>query len=263
MPLVITLPGGAWAIGHGPSFGLATPTLGQGAWELDQGLMQRAGTAGDRTMARGMLGYGLTPDVQVSVSVPALLAPAPLIAARGTSMMPTDQSLEGLLGWRFQRYEPGVGQRLESTVYVGGGAPILGAPAHMVGQVATGYASRSWYWWGGAGYESRFGSADHAGDTLFYSMVAGYRPPAWQVNPPLPDARLFVEALGEQTGASLVGGVPVPGTGTQQLLVGPTTLILWDRYGVSGGVLFPVYQQQSNPLPRERYRVVLNGTYFF
>ena len=55
--------------GHGPVFGLATPTLPQGAWNIDVTLMSAA--RGDRAfMARETIRYGLTPDIQLNLSVP-------------------------------------------------------------------------------------------------------------------------------------------------------------------------------------------------
>jgi hypothetical protein len=138
-----------------------------------------------------------------------------------------------------------------------------GSPPHALGAVATGFASRSLYFWGGAGYENGLGAGDRPGDLLFYSLLVGYRPPFFQVNLPWPDARIFVEAIGEQIRQSQAGGGLTSNSGGHQVMVGPTTLILWDKYGLSGGVLFPVYQQLYGSQPRERYRAAINGTYFF
>jgi hypothetical protein len=120
LPLVLGQQEVALAVGHGPTFGLATPTLGEGAWQFDAGWMQRAGSIGDRSMLRSMVSYGITPDLQVSLTTPWLLEQSPLVTARGAGMMPASPALEGLVGWRFHRQEPGVGQRFESTVYLGG-----------------------------------------------------------------------------------------------------------------------------------------------
>ena len=58
------------ATGHGPVYGLATPTLGQGLWSLDVAAMGRSSGRGEMAMARPMLAYGLTEHLQVSVSLP-------------------------------------------------------------------------------------------------------------------------------------------------------------------------------------------------
>jgi hypothetical protein len=41
--LVCAPPPTAWASGHGPVFGAATPTLGRGGWSVDQAWTVRAG----------------------------------------------------------------------------------------------------------------------------------------------------------------------------------------------------------------------------
>lgn len=254
----------AQAIGHGPTFGLATPTLPEGATELDGGGMLRGGTAGDRAMFRGMYSYGLTPDVMLSLSAPVQLLQGPLPAVRGLAMMPVDNDVEGLVGYRFLRREPAVGERLETTAYAGGGAPLAGTgqDSHLLAAVASGYVSRTWYLWGGLGYQARIGAADRPGDASFASLVLGYRPPAWQLELPHPDARLFLEALGEHVGESEAGGVLQPGTGASDIMIGPSTLVLWGNYGFSAGILFPVYQDQAPGTPRETFRLAINGTYF-
>jgi len=58
------------ATGHGPVYGLATPTLGQGLWSLDVAAMGRSSGRGEMAMARPMLACGLTEDLQVSFSLP-------------------------------------------------------------------------------------------------------------------------------------------------------------------------------------------------
>lgn len=68
------IPAATHATGHGPVYGIATPTLGKGAWSLDLGLMSRT-VAGGRTsaMARPLISYGITEDLQASISLPILL----------------------------------------------------------------------------------------------------------------------------------------------------------------------------------------------
>ena len=50
----------AHASGHGPVYGLATPTLGKGSWSLDVAAMGMSGD-GHRLMVRPMVGYGSRP----------------------------------------------------------------------------------------------------------------------------------------------------------------------------------------------------------
>ena len=57
--------------GHGPAFGLATPTLPQGGWNYNSTLMSVA--TGERgVMTRQSLWYGLTQHLQLNASVPEI-----------------------------------------------------------------------------------------------------------------------------------------------------------------------------------------------
>ncbi len=92
----------ARASGHGPVYGLATPTLGEGGWSIDVAAMYRLnGDIGDgsaqRAMLRPMLGYGITEDLQLSISAPMPLytsSAAGLGAARMMAMMPANDGEE-------------------------------------------------------------------------------------------------------------------------------------------------------------------------
>ncbi|MGH8130817.1 MAG: hypothetical protein ACRES3_08190, partial [Steroidobacteraceae bacterium] len=58
------------AEGHGPAFGLATPTLARGQWSSDTAAMRVEGGMGASTRFRQMLGYGVTEDLQVNLAFP-------------------------------------------------------------------------------------------------------------------------------------------------------------------------------------------------
>lgn len=162
--------------GHGPVFGFATPTNPKGGWSLDIGMMGRTGSEATGLMDRAMWAYGLTQDLQISVSGPAIFQPTSVAQARATGMMPTSP-------------DTAVGTRFESTAYAGLLMPgpqrppgMLGtlrrAPGYFTG-VVTGMASRLHYFWLGAGnahYLDRAG--DQRPNTFTYSFVYGYRPKA-------------------------------------------------------------------------------------
>ncbi|MBN9657159.1 MAG: hypothetical protein J0H49_03220 [Acidobacteria bacterium] len=80
--LGLILSANAWASGHGPVFGMTTPTNVKGGWSFDLGLMGRAGIGNNDAMVRGMLGYGITEDIQVSLSVPYSFNAASFAPAR-------------------------------------------------------------------------------------------------------------------------------------------------------------------------------------
>ena len=264
----------ASANGHGPVFALATPTNGKGVWSFDVGLMGRQATRGAGVMSRAMLGYGITPDVQISVSAPFVFSSAPVPAGRATAMMPATGNFEALGAWRFHRQGIDVGSRFESTAYLG-----LVVPGPQLGKVpasglerspgvyaaaATGLASRSHYVWGGVGYTAYGESGgDRRSNTLTYSLVWGYRPPSLRIDYPAWDWRLFVEMTGEDSSNIQARGIERPGTGGHQVFVGPTTLGIYKNYAIQGGIQFPVYRSTGFNVLQEQFRFALNLSYFF
>jgi hypothetical protein len=259
------------ASGHGPVFGAATPTLGKGGWSFDQAWMGQMVDGPDTTALRSMISFGITERIQISGSVPIPLGGTNgMPSGRMMAMMSGNPDAESLLAWRFQTRPVGEGARLESTAYIGGLFPldseragISSSPAALV-SLASGYASRSHYFWAGAThvhYTQRAG--DRLGSVASFTAVYGYRPPAWRKDYPKPDLRFFIEAAGDVTGKSLHNGRPMADTGSRVVLVGPTLLLLYKAYAIEGGVLFPVYQQNRPMQQDERFRFGLNFTYFF
>jgi hypothetical protein len=262
------------ASGHGPVFGLSTPTNAQGAWSFDVGSMSRAGVDGYEGMTRARVSYGITEDVQVSLTAPYMFASQPLLSTRGSAMMSASPDFEGVGAWRFQRLGIGVGSRFETTVY---GGLVVPGPQRLKGMmgnlkrapgvysaVATGFASRSHYLWGGIGY-THFADAD--GDQrpriLNYSLVWGYRPKPLRKDYPHWDWRGFIEATGENVGSIRVAGLPMPGTSGRQVFVGPSALGIWKNCAIEGGLQFPVYRNAGAAFEREKFRFALNFSYFF
>lgn len=261
----------AAASGHGPVFGAATPTLGEGGWSLDQAWTGRFGdeTASDQ-MLKTMIGFGITEKLQISASFPEVMTTGDrLAAARMMSLMSSAREIEALVGYRFQVRPVGIGGRQESTVYVGGTIPLesrraaaAAGPSLYVG-AATGYASRSHYFWIGGGIqEFAARGGDRLGGSRFASIVYGFRPKPLRTEAGKPDLRFFVEATGEDRRPDRLAATTV-GSGARTVFVGPTALLLYKAYGVSGGVLFPVYQRVDDARSSERYRAAINVSYFF
>jgi hypothetical protein len=263
----------AYASGHGPVFGAATPTLGKGGWSFDQAWMGQVldGPKDTSALLRSMISLGITEKLQISGSLPVPLADGNAMpSGRMMAMMSGNPDFESLLGWRFQTRPVGEGGRFESTAYVGGLVPldetragINASPAGLL-SLTSGYASRSHYFWAGASYlRHAEREGDRLGSVTSFSLVYGYRPPAWRKDYPKPDLRFFVEAVGDITNASLHAGQTMTETGGRVALAGPTMLLLYKGYAVEGGVLFPIYQQQRSMQPDERFRFALNFTCFF
>ncbi|MDE1975682.1 MAG: hypothetical protein KGI84_00300 [Elusimicrobia bacterium] len=263
----------ALGLGHGPAFGLATPTLGEGSWTNDAAVMTLTNSQGSSAMFRDMVGYGVTPDLQVNVSGPL----SPTLGnlrrpprTRVGAMMDAADEVEGSLMWRFQRRAPAVGERYESTAFLSGGLPTEGARGGVqVGPevnaaLVTGYASRTIYWWLGGGWQRHFSSGgDRLGDLPYISAVFGWRPLMFRRDYPKPDWRLFIESLGEFPGKDKIGGVLNPDSGGTKFLLGPSALGLYGSWGVEAGILFPVYQQLNGTQNRELYRTIFDFTYWF
>lgn len=273
---VVLLTARAWASGHGPVFGAATPVNGRGGWTLDQAFTSRVGEDGEHSeMVKTMLSYGWTEDLQLSASVPLAMHDGNVSPARMMSGMSSDKEFESLIGYRFHRRPVGIGGRFESTLYAGGTIPLearhgsrpLTAEAPAVGPsvelgLATGYASRAHYLWVGGGVQRFFErDGDRLGTSRLATLVYGYRPRALRTEAGKPDLRFFGEATLEDRAASIGSGQRTDSART--VFVGPTTLLLYKAWGAEAGVLFPVHQTVATGRARERMRVAINVSYFF
>lgn len=270
--MLALLPAPALAEGHGPVFGLATPTLGKSQWSSDTGLMRMPTGAGGRWRGRQMLGYGIDEDLQLNLSVPLGARTASAMAAntRTGAMMPGTGAVEGSLLWRFHRQAPAVGVRRENSLLLGfSGGDRLGedrrtaAPSVHLAAV-TGYASRTTYWWlGGGGQSHRSDEGTRRGDLVYLTAVFGWRPPLFRGDYPKPDWRLFVEAVAERAARDRIEGQTVADSGGTRYLAGPSVLGLYGAWGVSAGVLFPLEERLKGEQPDSRYRAKLVFTWWF
>jgi hypothetical protein len=257
------------AQGHGPVFGYATPTNSQGEYTFDTALIARDGSAGSQLMLRGIVTYGFTPFLQLSIITPAVLKDAALPPTRMTG----GDDFEAKLGWRFHHKIKGVGTRFESTLYTslvlpgpqfiaGSLADLKFAPGGMIA-LASGIASRSHYFWAGAGFTAFAPSGgDKNPNVVSYSLVYAYRPRAWRTEPNRWDWRLLAEMTGERSGDFQKSGLEIPKSQSHQIFIGPSTLGVYKQYAIQGGIQFPIYQDVGSLLPKENYRVVFNFTYF-
>jgi hypothetical protein len=260
------------ASGHGPVFGLATPTNPEGGFSFDTSFMARDGD-GAGAMFRATLGYGVTENLKISVSAPIVFDAEPFSPARVAPFTPMGGDFEGLVIWRFHRQDTGVGSRFE-TAAIGGllvpgpqdaGGVLKGlhsGPGAIAG-IVSGIASRSHYAWAGVTYQ-RYAESDRdrRPDLLFYSLAYAYRPPSWRTDTGW-DWRIFGELTGEKAGTIERAGLMLPGSNSHQIFVGPTTLGVYRNYAVSAGIQFAVFRDVGPVYPRERMRIVINFSYFF
>lgn len=259
----------AFANGHGPVFGAATPTLGRGAWSIDQAWTMRFGEQAAREhMLKTMVTFGITEVFQASVSVPELMSDNRLPAARMMTAVSNDRELEALAGYRFHRTPVGIGGRRESTLYVGGTVPFedtrggVAAGGSLIVAAATGYAGRAHYVWFGGALQRYFSRGDdRLGDSRTLTAVYGYRPKVFRVDHGRPDLRFFVESTLEdrQVNESPVARFARP---PRTLFVGPTTLLVYRAMALSGGIQWAAYQRESAGV-KERARVAVNFSYFW
>ena len=122
--LLLAISGTAMAQGHGPLYGLQTPTLAKGGVDLNVAGMSLGTETETSYMLRYLFSYGITEDLQVNLTTPTMierLENAP--RTRGNSNMPANGDIEASLWYRFFSNAFGVGKRFESTVIVGVSAP--------------------------------------------------------------------------------------------------------------------------------------------
>jgi hypothetical protein len=255
------------AANHGPVFGLATPTNSQGEWSFDQGVFDRTTSLGSQASIRELVGYGFTPHLTLSFTLPAVVGTTPLPPTR---IQPGDD-FDSTLAWRFQHRATKVGARIESTAFAGmvvpgpqsefnGIKPTI-IPGFMVGGV-TGRASLSHYLWLGGTLTKFF---EHNGskrpDVFDYSLVYGYRPAKWRRPPDKWDWRLFAELVGERSAGLRQANAIVPNTEAHQVFLGPSVLGIYHSYTMCAGAQFPVYQNVETQFPKERVRLAINFSY--
>lgn len=288
----------AWADGHGPAFGYGTAVLGAGDTSVATAFMWRSGV----TMLGPMVSYGVTGDIQLSVSSPFHLDHGEHPVGRFMGTMPGNPEVEVLGAWRFHHRLTGVGTRWESTLYLGtsvstqlpprtDGPPLRRAPGFYAA-AATGHISRRYYVWAGGGYE-RYASldgTDHQGSSLLGSFVLGWRPPLWDMDYPRPDLRFFWESTGEWNGYAWRVAPPPPGSGHSHDVLdttlrpqpvppytvgnqpnsggrgvysGPTLLLTYRSIAFQGGVEFAVWRRPNGTQPADKLRAVAGVAYFF
>jgi hypothetical protein len=265
---IIALPSCGFADGHGPVFGLATPTNSQGEWSFDSGIFGRTTAGETQTSFRELIGYGLTPHVTVSIVAPLVFTSTLLTPTR----MQAGDDFDAKLAWRFQHRATKVGTRFESTAFVGLAAPgpqsgfagiahTTNVPGTMLGGV-TGMASRSNYIWIGSTF-TRFykRNGERRPDVLAYSLVYGYRPAKWRRPPDRWDWRLYRELVGERSGRFVEGNAVVPGSQAHRVFVGPTALGIYRNYTVSFGAQLPIHSDGGSLFPKERVRFAVNFSY--
>jgi hypothetical protein len=266
--LALSLPTVVSASGHGPVFGLATPTNSRGEWSFDVGAFGRAGALGSQVSVRGLMAYGFTPHLTVSFTVPGIVASASLPPTR---IQPGDD-FDSTVAWRFHHNTTKVGTRFESTAFAGVAIPgpqsafksigvSTSMPGSMLGAV-TGVASRSHYFWIGGTF-TRFyeRGGEKRPDVFDYSLVYGYRPPKWRKEADKWDWRLFGELLGERSMRFVRANAEIPGTEAHEVFAGPSMLGIYHNYTVSFGVQAPVYGNVGSLFPKERVRFAVNFSY--
>jgi hypothetical protein len=260
-----------FAQGHGPAFGLQTPTLAKGGVLLNPAAMSIATENNESYMLRYIFSYGITEDIQLNLTTPTVISRLENPPrTRGTSNMPANGDIEASVWYRFFSSAYSVGKRFESTAILSASAPTeesrggvnVGNSIHAA--ISTGYASRTWYAWVGGGYQYYFESErEQLGDLPYASLVVGYRPNIFMGDYPKPDWRIFVESLAEFPGNNrLEGEVTAFDQRGQKVMVGPSFLGLYGAWGISFGALLPVYQDVNQDFNEEKYRLSMNLSYW-
>jgi hypothetical protein len=272
--IFLALPTCINAAGHGPLFGLTTPTNYKNGWSLDIGVLNRRGAVATETLMRAMIGYGITAKWSVFFSAPYFYQTAEMIPQRQSGAMPGSSDYESTVAWRFQQKNLERGSRYESTLF--GGAVFPGPqqphdyyedhnenPGFWLG-AATGKISRRYYMWGGVTFTRYLSSenGDRRPDEIFYSLVFGVRPfekmdyPSW-------DWRVFAEFTGEHAEQTEHHGFTDTESGGDQMFFGPTIVGLFKSYAIQGGIQFPVYRDVGERYEKELARFGFNVSYIW
>lgn len=246
--------------GHGPLYGLQTPTLPQGNFNFNLSAMSIASGKDQSAMLRYTGMYGVTEDIQVNLTIPTVLeAIEDPPRTRGNSNMPANGNIEASVWYRFFSNAFDVGKRFESTLILSGSVPTetgLGHSLHAA--ISTGYASRTWYGWIGGGYQYYFeNQGSQPGDLPYASLVAGYRPDFIEA-----DWRMFVESLWEFPGPGNTSEPVSLNARGKKLLIGPSFLGLYGAWGISFGGLIPVSQNVKEANNKEKFRLAVNVSYW-
>jgi hypothetical protein len=257
--------------GHGPAFGLATPTGGKGSITYNLTTMALVHEGGDGLMLRHTWTYSPHHRLQFNLSTPTpVRRHTDPPRTRGGSLMPGFGDLEISTLWRFHLQHLDVGDRFESTLIAGASYPTeerrgglrVGYGAHL--GAVTGYASRTVYTWVGGGlqrYEARAG--DRLADVRYVTGVFGWRPPIFGHDYPRPDWRIFVEGVFEDVGRHSRDGLRDEDPYGRKMLVGPSVLGLHGPWGVSIGALFPVWDDlNAEAAASERVRLMVNLSFW-
>jgi hypothetical protein len=266
---VFALPSIAMAADHGPVFSYATPVNSQRELSFDTGIFGRSGSQGTQLSTGSGFGYGITPQITINAFLPATFDSGSLPESR--IVAGSEWSVAG--SWRFLHSVTRVGKRIESTASLGVVVPgpqqdsgvlasIHRAPG-IAGSLATGLASRSQYFWVGAGY-TRFAEAseDRRPDTLSWSGVYGYRPAKLRRGYGQWDYRGFAELTGEHTGNVLKSGTILQDSNTTTVWLGPSILAIFKDVAISGGAQAPVFRDASDSIyGREHLRFAINFSY--
>ena len=268
LTLFLSIASLAHAASHGPVFGLATPTNSQGEWSLDFGAFGRTAATGSQVSLRELIGYGFTPHLTLSFTLPGVVGGATLPPTR----IQPGSDFDSTLAWRFHHNTTKIGTRFESTAFAGlavpgpqAAFPSFAQSSHTPGNTfgaVTGMASRSHYAWLGATFTHFYEHNGNQRPAVFdYSLVYGYRPPKWRTESDKWDWRLFAELVGERSGHFVQSGADLPGTEAHQVFLGPSALGIYRNYTVSFGVQEPIYRNVGGVFPKERVRFAVNFSY--
>src|SRR5207245_3114203 len=94
-----------------PVLWLATPTNSKGEFSFDFGIFGRSSTFGTQGSIRGLVGYGFTPHLTLSLTLPAVISDTRLPPTR---IQPGDD-FESTVAWRFHHNANKVRIRFENT----------------------------------------------------------------------------------------------------------------------------------------------------
>lgn len=261
------------ATGLGPVFGPGTAANARGQISSNTSAAIFSTSESSSLIIRQIFGYGITENLQTNISFPL----TPVIdenenppAARTGGIAGSYTDIEGSLMWRFHRNDVTIGSRYESTLHVSGSLPLekrrgeVKAGPSLHAAAVTGYVSRTFNTWIGAGYQRYFSrGGDRIGDLPYLTAVAGYRPLSLNRDYPNADWLILIESIAEFPRRDRAEGIQITDSGGEKILAGPSVHGFFGRWGISGGILFPALQSLKGDQPKERFRMNLIVKYWF
>lgn len=245
---------------HEPIFGIGPHTIYKDGFGLELEYEREQGEDGYEQTLHYEVGYGLTADWVALLTVPQVQKSEEDRAASGLGDMTIKTK------WRFYRKDYREGRQDQVALLAGVKLPTgdheaeiplgSGSTDYIVGLTA-GKESRTLYYFADLRYRLN-GENDKKlkmGDVWFYGVSFGFRP--WQNEYWEPDLVLLLELFGKQMAGARLDGQELENSGGHTVFIGPSFLLSYKNWMVTGGIAVPALQDFNGEQEKELYQFAL------